>query len=72
MIPASLFKGSASVLYFSTIVFEARFSPDLLLVSLVISPSIVYVFPVPVCPYAKIVQLYPCNTSFSIGCAISL
>lgn len=30
-------------------------------------PSIVYVLPVPVCPYAKTVQLKPSRTSFTIG-----
>ena len=30
-------------------------------------PSMVYVFPEPVCPYAKIVQLYPRSTSASNG-----
>ena len=35
-------------------------------------PSIVCVFPVPVCPYAKIVPLYPSNTDSTIGKAVSL
>jgi hypothetical protein len=35
---------------------------DDVLLFLYMTPSIVCVFPDPVCPYAKIVALYPCNT----------
>lgn len=35
--------------------------------SLLMLPSIVWVFPVPVCPYAKIVQLNPSSTSQTMG-----
>lgn len=41
-----------------------RFCPSSLSLS---PPSIVYVLPVPVCPYAKMVQLKPSKTSSTIG-----
>jgi hypothetical protein len=34
-------------------------------------PNIVYVLPEPVAPYAKIVPLYPCRTSFTVYLPIS-
>lgn len=44
-------------------------SLDMLLPSTLLRgpPSIVYVFPVPVWPYAKMVQLKPSSTSVTIG-----
>lgn len=47
---------------------------------LYVNPCIVYVFPVPVCPYAMIVELYPCSVdstdsfavfSYSSSCVLS-
>jgi hypothetical protein len=37
---------------------------------LYLNPSIVCVFPVPVCPYAKIVALYPSNTEMTLYLAV--
>ena len=38
----------------------------------VFAPDMVYVLPVPVCPYANIVPLYPWRTLSTIGLAVSL